>query len=1144
MKLDRRTVVGLLAAVAALGLVGAGNALAGPTFQDFDGTAPNTPYTISNVGGGADPAVMGAGDQFLRMLYQTGSERKFVAFDQTEVGTGYNKIKIDWDFRPINTGTGDFGDGYSFGLLNVANYGATGAAPTGDGDPERWELSGGNSLTVSFDMYPGGQDGMKEVRFYQNGVERAYADSPVDTSHGVPGGDPNTQPWDHAQVIVTFPSGINVAQAKLYLGGDTTEGSGTKVLDATLPAMSNFENRAAFGARTGGAVNYLDLNNVGVQYSTDPTVKAFLPATFRVDCDDLNTMYVSDSDTVTGTAVTGTNWTNTGTAQLPLNEAQYIHIHGHDNGGGYWMAASLSAPAGYQFAETGGRYLATTADATKQPLRALWSASPVPWEDASYVPWDPNTSPSPPRDMGWDEGSHPTPTRAIWNQVPDPSALDDVYFSTRATLQEAPPLVISGTPVGSIDTSLTGFTTRIVQSSTGVGDLGTAEGRLGLSPGDANHYMSQLTVVNRADIHAGSGGAFGANAGFLAPGRSAGGAGPENTAAIMAGYIHATAGETRSFAVGSSDGYRLKIGDTVVWDYLNGRGMPAQHDTVPVTFPSTGYYPVEVTYYNGGGDGGLEVSSAAGVLRTFDWTAAGFRVLGDTGAGGIQVYQRSGGVSPNATGANSVGNPVHPLASLTIVDPSKMGLRVQQAYPGGSMGDVSQSKAFFADPANNNVGVIGAYGTLHFRDPEDGSTGNFPGVQPFPINDLDAGYNPVAPKNDENFVTRMNGVIHIPSAGTYSFACGTDDSFSLRVGDVILGEFAGGRGQPGGRSNFMYGYFPQAGLYPVEFYHHEGGGGSSVELAHGLAGGPTQLIVSSMNPSQVGFSTDWSGVAFQVEPVARLKGVGTNMTGAAYANVPALGLEIPPEKWTLSKVVQNGQPRVAGLLGQYYDYSSNTGDAWNDSQTPVGTRDDFQSGNFNMGDNFGYGPWGNMEDQFGVRWTGYMNVPQTGRYSFHMATDDVSWIFIDTDGDGICEPAPTNGAWDAWWNDVDLIAGMHKVEFRAREYGGGEWSWLQWMLEDGFGWQEVPGDLLSQDLFDGSLLPLDFGTGQIGGPTWEDLMAGMFENGVTYRLTTQIAGLSSSADGRLGEVPEPLSMALLAAGLTGLGGYVRRRRRA
>jgi len=169
-----------------------------------------------------------------------------------------------------------------------------------------------------------------------------------------------------------------------------------------------------------------------------------------------------------------------------------------------------------------------------------------------------------------------------------------------------------------------------------------------------------------------------------------------------------------------------------------------------------------------------------------------------------------------------------------------------------------------------------------------------------------------------------------------------------------------------------------------------------------------------------------------------------------------------------------------GLIGWYHDRSGDDFGAlrgWrNDLTTGTGSPAESE---FYFPDNYAYGPWGNLENNFKVRWVGTIDIPATGNYNFRMDTDDRSAIFIDVDGDGVVDPAPgSNWAWTVTWNNVNLSAGAHKVEFWALEYGGGEWSRLQWQKPGDPGLSTVPADVFSWEY----QLPVGVGANTPGSP--------------------------------------------------------------
>ena len=394
----------------------------------------------------------------------------------------------------------------------------------------------------------------------------------------------------------------------------------------------------------------------------------------------------------------------------------------------------------------------------------------------------------------------------------------------------------------------------------------------------------------------------------------------------------------------------------------------------------------------------------------------------------------------------------------------------------------------------------------------------------------------------DNIAFRARALFYSPGNETYSFAVASDDGFRLDINGKTFGWLNGGRGQSGTNSNYMYVYFPQPGLYKLELYHYEGGGGAGIEFSHKTIGtqADLNLLVGSPDPEVEGYSIDLANRFYTFTTHARLSRTGVDLNGAAFAYVPALDLSIPPDHWTLqAQAPAGGGAPQPGLLAEYYDFSSSY--AW-DAAHKVGERTVLTSGDFNFGNNYAYGPWGDLEDYFGVRYTGFLNIPVSGTYHFHMDSDDVSWIFIDIDGDGALEAAPGNEDWHVYW-DVDLAAGLHAVEFRSREFGGGESSRLSWIMPGDTAWQHIPAQYFVQNAYDGAWLGMLYGTGQIG-DMLNDALVRIFPwdptTEYTLRLVTEFFGQTAIAEITTVFIPEPTTSLLLGGGLLVL---VRRRRR-
>ncbi len=125
--------------------------------------------------------------------------------------------------------------------------------------------------------------------------------------------------------------------------------------------------------------------------------------------------------------------------------------------------------------------------------------------------------------------------------------------------------------------------------------------------------------------------------------------GGERFAYRLRGNLHITSAGTKTFMVNSDDGYSLRIGYTTVMEYNANRG-PAG-DTRRVSFAQPGVYPIELIYWEQGGNSTMELLMADsavcfnGTTATSNCTtytdrsnaavltaaqAAGFTIMGST----------------------------------------------------------------------------------------------------------------------------------------------------------------------------------------------------------------------------------------------------------------------------------------------------------------------------------------------------------------------------------------------------------------------------------------------------------------------------------------------------------------------------------
>ena len=882
------------------------------------------------------------------------------------------------------------------------------------------------------------------------------------------------------------------------------------------------------------------------------------PAAFRVNSNTVTSLYLSETDLAIGTPVTvnhaAGNWT--GTARFPENYTTWIHLQGVLTGGGN-LSAQFTAEQGYIFQETGSQFITTNSKydphgSDVPPAgQASWTVSYNPWDSPTGRPYTPiqaqfianETDPNFVRGQG---------TERIWGlHVVGGSAVpnNESYFSTPATM--IPGIwSVFGERRDTMTNGL-GLAAQITRVNSNLDNLGQADTALTRVPGNADFSVSQLRVISGADID--TAGNYGSPAGVLPGDQHEAQGEPRDYAIRLRGYIQAPSdGYIRSFAISGDNAFYFKVGDVEFSRSEYVVGSPPM--VVPANFPTAGYYPIELVYRNRDGAAGLELSSRDGAWTAADWSTGTFAILGTDPSYEVRLPDGVTGTGP--TLAPSVGNPLYAGAINPVAD----GFRVQQAYPashgGANPASVDNSITFFSDkviqngdPTNYNIGVVATRSFLSMQDTTAGQTmtPNFT-PQGIPLDNISTSYAVQAGVANDNYVTRINGLVYIPAAGTYALTNSSDDGYQIRVGNYVAGRRPGGGGVPAGTANYLYGTFPAAGLYPFEYYQYEGTGGSGIELAYG---GSTNLLLPSRNPASNGFTPNWAGVAYAAEPVAMMRrdNTGVGLEVQAYTKVPALNMAVAPERWRLSEVTHN---TWQGLMGSYYTTTTTP-------YTLVGQRLDLNPNavygglstapnSFNFPDNYAYGPWGNMEDNLNVIWEGNINIPATGLYSFRMDTDDNSWIYIDVNGNGVFdanEGSPGNSAWTIRWENLSLTEGLHKVMFQAREGGGGEWSQLRWLVGGG-AMPDTSAPIVPANVFswEGDLLiTLAEGTGAIGDlSNYQFLMDFDFESTHHLRLVTEVAGLTAVFDETFFFTPEPTTLVLLAGGLLAIATRRRNRR--
>jgi hypothetical protein len=239
-----------------------------PTLQDFDSAGAR--YTLTNRGT-ASPAILngdaGSSGKFLRLVPSAGQQVGVIAFDADNSGA-FSTIVSTFDFRITPPAGGQPADGLGFALLNTALYGSAGPGPFFGEEPN---LPG--SLGVGFDVYANASTAQEpnnnHVSLHWNSFQVGSAANPSFTlANGR---------FHRAQVITAFAGTNAYVTVRLTPDIDGTPGA-TETLFANvlIAGVTPYRCRTCFGARTGGSYAAHDLDNVNIQFLSDPATRAGL----------------------------------------------------------------------------------------------------------------------------------------------------------------------------------------------------------------------------------------------------------------------------------------------------------------------------------------------------------------------------------------------------------------------------------------------------------------------------------------------------------------------------------------------------------------------------------------------------------------------------------------------------------------------------------------------------------------------------------------------------------------------------------------------------------------------------------------------------------------------------------------------------
>ncbi len=258
--------------VASILMVLATTSIAMPTFQNFND--PGTVFTGTQNSTAPAPTVTSGGPtgNFMRLATPVNSQQNNIAFDQTESMPWSGGITAEFDFR-MGGGTSGGADGISFVLLNTANFGTSGAftPPHTVYEEPNYAGSFGMALDTWNNLSIDGNLAQSVSLHYAGVSALANADvsSSIDLENGIFPGE-GREFWNHVLLSIDPVAGGSNVTVTL------TDGSDGLMINAFtdffVAGLNPYSARVAFGARTGGANNFHDIDNVNVQFLKSESV--------------------------------------------------------------------------------------------------------------------------------------------------------------------------------------------------------------------------------------------------------------------------------------------------------------------------------------------------------------------------------------------------------------------------------------------------------------------------------------------------------------------------------------------------------------------------------------------------------------------------------------------------------------------------------------------------------------------------------------------------------------------------------------------------------------------------------------------------------------------------------------------------------
>jgi hypothetical protein len=265
------------------------------TVSTFSGKPTDTTFTYYSTQTALDGMIMNDGPanatNYFRLTFAgVGSTNNEIAFDQTDPNH-VTHLEADVDFRIGGTsGAGNYADGLGIALLPASVYGGTGNGTNGatalPGITEEGDLAKDAAISIGLDTYDNGVAGGDpdsnhiSVRYNSDTTVYSFAASLTPLGYQLHQDtlDNTATAFDHLHLslnidsndVATLTAAITSNQVGNTGETGTSIGPGTTITPINglvIPGVHIYPMRIAFGARTGGATDNIDIANVNFVFT-------------------------------------------------------------------------------------------------------------------------------------------------------------------------------------------------------------------------------------------------------------------------------------------------------------------------------------------------------------------------------------------------------------------------------------------------------------------------------------------------------------------------------------------------------------------------------------------------------------------------------------------------------------------------------------------------------------------------------------------------------------------------------------------------------------------------------------------------------------------------------------------------------------